>query len=289
MTVSRIAPTPSGPLHLGNAYNFLLTWLLVRRQGGKLFLRIDDYDAQRCRRAFVTDVFESLDWLGIDYDAGPQGVDDFYARYSSVLRRDHYRERMQRLLKNGEAYVCECSRSQIMQRFPGGVYRGFCRDRELAYAPMRAAVRLNVPEPCRIAVGQHSVDLSAVMGDFVLWRKEDLPAYQFASLIDDEALGVNLLVRGADLLDSSAAQRYLAQVMRIEPFLRAQLMHHPLLRGADGVKLSKSAGAYSLKQMREAGVKPEKVYSGFAEFFGLPESNVTTLDELLTIFDYDVP
>lgn len=274
MIRSRLAPTPSGYLHLGNAVNFLLTWLLVRQAGGALKLRIDDADAARSRPEYVTDIFRQLDWLGLSWDEGPSGPDDFFARHSQLRRLDRYRELLTQLRPRGDLFYCTCSRRRIGELTANGLYPGTCRAmRETPAAPH--TIRIRVPD---------EIPLAASLGDFVLWRRDDLPAYQLASLGDDLDDQINLIVRGQDLLPSSAAQLFLASRLGENDFARVEFHHHPLLTDAQGEKLSKSDNALSLYAMRQAGTTPTAVYQAAARHLGLDPAPIATLDDLAHAF-----
>jgi glutamyl-tRNA synthetase len=279
---SRIAPTPSGFLHLGNGVNFAITWALVRAAGGVLRLRIDDADSGRARPEFVEDVFRQLDWLGIDWDEGPSGVEDFFRNHSQTLRRDRYRAVTDSLMERGLVYPCTCSRKEILDAFGHGIYPGRCRRGPVRPRP-DFALRLLVEEDAVVRVGGESVPLARRMGDFVVWRKDGLPAYQLASLVDDIDHRMNLVVRGADLLDSTAAQLYLASRLDGEGagFRRARFLHHSLVRGPGGGKLSKSRGSLTLTAMREAGTPPAAVWRRAARVLGL-EAGITGGNDLVT-------
>ncbi|OQX19782.1 MAG: hypothetical protein BWK76_03490 [Desulfobulbaceae bacterium A2] len=277
---SRLAPTPSGLLHLGNGVNFVLTWLLVRRGGGSLRLRIDDGDCTRSRPAYVEDIFYQLDWLGLDWDEGPQGVDDFFARFSQRLRQERYLALRDELARRELLYCCTCSRRRIRDQVGDGPYPGTCRDRGAVPAPDRAW-RARVPADCRIGVGEREVELMRELGDFVVWRRDDLPAYQLASLADDIDDRITLVVRGEDLLTSTAAQLFLAAQLDERGFAAAEFLHHPLLSCPLGKKLSKSHGALSLAAMRQAGVGPATVYREAARLLGLPSECGDSLAGLL--------
>lgn len=297
--VSRIAPTPSGYLHIGNAFSFVLTWLLVRKEGGKLLLRIDDSDAARSRPEFIDDIFYTLDWLGIDYDLGPSGPDDFNRHYSQQHRAELYGDVLRALGSSGKVYACSCSRKQIRQQSSEGIYTGSCRDKGLLLQQKNIAWRIRVtageeiaikdilqPQPSQLALGRQ-------MGDFVVRRKDGLPAYQLVSLADDMHYGINLVVRGSDLLESTAAQLYLAQCLnsvhnnwqvQAKAFLDTRFCHHSLLKNEVGEKLSKSQGAAAVMQLREAGKGPEMVYRQVAVYAGLEEDKAERLPDLLEQF-----
>nr|WP_321399450.1 glutamate--tRNA ligase family protein [uncultured Desulfobacter sp.] len=255
--VSRLAPTPSGFLHLGNAVNFIVTWALVRSRNGQLHLRIDDMDGIRFRPDVLDDIFASLEWLGLDWDTGPSGPDDFYQNFSLHKKREYYRDRLQALNEADDAgphiFVCRCSRASIKKISPSGLYPGTCRGAGLVFEPGRNAVRLRVDKNARIQVENQVIDLAETFGDFVVWRKEDQPSYHLASLLEDEDNHINFIVRGQDLLLSTAAQIYLAHCFGFSSFPNCRFVHHGLVFAENGEKLSKSRGAYSLKDLRASG------------------------------------
>ncbi len=279
MLHSRRAPTPSGYLHLGNAVNFIITWVLVRKGGGVLRLRIDDADGSRCRPEYVADIFRQLEWLGIDWDEGPGGPDEFARLYSQQYRFERYRQVLQELQEVGSAYVCTCSRTEIKARAGSAVYPGFCRQKNIV-DDGQAAIRLHVPSSTVITVGDREVPLATMMGDFILWRRDNSPAYQLASLVDDLDHDINLIVRGEDLLASSAAQLFLARSLGDNIFSQVQFFHHGLLSCPLGNKLSKSDQALSLNALHEQGGKVA-IYQAAAPYLGLDPCRVTTLTDLL--------
>ena len=286
ITRSRIAPTPSGLLHLGNAVNFILTWLMVRKAGGMLRLRIDDADCLRTKPEYLEDIFLQLDWLGITWDEGPTGPDDFRRRFSQQLRLERYREFLAELRRLGHLYPCGCSRRMIRSLAPEGVYPGFCRERSVGPETSWAgqAQRVRVPQGSVLRVEGQEVALCKAMGDFVLWRKEDLPAYQLVSLVDDLDDRITLIVRGQDLLASTAAQLFLAGLHGDNFFAAGVFRHHPLVRGEDGRKLSKSDGALSLAALRERGCSRTEVYRAVARQVGIDPAGIDTLDDLFLRF-----
>lgn len=255
---SRIAPTPSGFLHLGNAFNFLLTEAIVRRAGGRLRLRIDDLDAPRIRPEYLRDIFESLAWLGILPDEGPADVADQEAHFSQSLRLPQYNLLLEKLVATGLVFACTCSRKALQQSSADGQYSGACIAKKILLSTPDAAWRIQTPPGTFIhfadaIAGDVSVSLWDAQRHFIIRRRDGLPAFHIASLSDDTAYGINTIVRGADLLSSTAVQLYLAHLAALEDFLNAEFYHHPLLSDAQGRKLSKSAGSSSLKVLREAG------------------------------------
>lgn len=277
---SRLAPTPSGYLHLGNAVNFLQAWLLVRKAGGVLKLRIDDLDSDRCRPEYIEDIFRQLDWLGLDWDEGPSGPDDFTRRHSQRLRLNRYHEVLENLRECAMLFACTCSRKEILRRSPDGLYPGTCRRRSHPPADFHA-LRIRVEPGTTVPIGADEVRLDRELGDFVVWRRDDRPAYQLASLVDDRDDRVNLIVRGEDLRGSTGAQLYLAAHLGWEEFTGARFIHHPLLPGPEGRKLSKSDDALSLAALRARGETPLLAYRAAARQLGVNPAEITSLADLL--------
>ena len=332
---SRIAPTPSGFLHAGNVYNFLLTYLFTRAFDGILYLRIDDYDLPRYRRQYVENIFRVLDMLGIDFDGGPGGVGEFETKFSSKFRLGAYKNALKTLEQKGVCYACECSHS-MKSSFKNGIYARVCAEKNLKFKKDETAMRIRVLDEA-ICVRQNlikfdalgcgsgggklgdkkfnpnavenpeerilnsansdglnladeaafetekfaqvqSINLAQILGDFVVWKKDDTPAYNLASLVDDEMLGVNLLVRGEDLLACSAAQKYAAQILGYD-FAGANFIHHGLLAHG-GKKLSKSSRAPAVSVADGA-----KIHYKFAALkLGLNASKCDGLSNLLEMF-----
>ena len=287
--ISRIAPTPSGFLHLGNAFNFLLTALLVDWEGGHLHLRIDDLDGSRVQPSFVEDIFVQLKWLGIEFDSGPSGPDELFRQYSQQLRREKYSIALEILRNSGILYACECSRSEIRNLSPAGNYPGTCRLKDLNLMKDNLPWRVTVPEQtyARLKTFTNKVEkisVDKVIGDFLIKRRDGLPAYQIVSLIDDMELGVNLVVRGEDLRASTVAQFFLAHCLNDQFFPIARFVHHQLIKDNSGNKLSKSAGALSLRSIREKKQFPVWIYQETAKSLWLPFKHIQTLSDLKEVF-----
>lgn len=269
----RFAPTPSGYLHTGNALNFILNWLVARLHGGKILLRIDDLDAERKRPEYVADVFDSLDWLGLDWDEGPglvpgEPVDsdhrfsrtsvpvacrDFETSWSQHHRLTMYFNVLVKLRATGLLFACRKSRRDLAPY--EGSYPPEFRDQQLALNDPDAAWRIMTPP-------------GFSMPDFVVCRRDGIPAYQVASLADDLLFGITHVIRGEDLKTSTAAQCYLATQLDEADFLKIKFLHHPVVTDDQGQKLSKSAGATSLKTMREGGAGPETVFQQVGAMLG---------------------
>ncbi len=256
---TRLAPTPSGYLHAGNAINFLLTARLARATGARVLLRIDDLDAERVRPEYVEDIFRSLEWLGIGWDEGPSGPADFLEHWSQQLRSARYHQLADALRAKGLLYACTCSRRKLRTEAPDGRYPGTCRERGLDMDGPEVAWRLYLGDDLPIRVPSchgpaTELDLARSMGDPILRQRTGRPAYQLASLADDVDFAMTFIVRGMDLLPSSACQLHCAGLLGLDVFQQCCFVHHALLNDEAGNKLSKSAGATSLKAMREAGL-----------------------------------
>jgi glutamyl/glutaminyl-tRNA synthetase len=287
---SRIAPTPSGYLHIGNLYSFYITLLLTRNLDGKLHLRIDDLDKERARQEFIEDILESLHFMDINYDSGPSNCMEFYNSYSQQLRLASYNALIVDLMKTGLVYACTCSR----RRRPGPqplAHSCDCRKDNIDVDTPYVSWRIYVPPNTTITIedqltGKQQVYLDVVLGDFVIKRKDGLPSYQVASLSDDLFYGINLIIRGEDLLASTAAQLYLATLTKNNAFSKTIFVHHPLIRNAEGIKLSKSTGATSIKHLRTNGVSSTGILKMFnstpgiiapADFVSLFNKNLLNL------------
>jgi glutamyl/glutaminyl-tRNA synthetase len=280
MLSSRIAPTPSGYLHMGNAMNFVLTWLWIRKKGGKLRLRIDDSDTTRSKPEFIEEIFRSLNWLGIDWDEGPQTPNEQEHIYSQALRAERYNELINQLVTSGNVFACTCSRKELQIRACN------CRLKNIDLNYPDAALRIATPTEAVIVRdvkrGPIPVILDNEMKDFIIRRRDGIVAYQVASLTDDTDHDINLVLRGEDLLSSTAAQLYLASLIGAKVFAETGFYHHPLFYDEQGHKLSKSAGSLSLKTMREQGVSIEQFYMRLSNSMELKET-FTSLKEMLNM------
>lgn len=250
----RLAPTPSGYLHAGNALNFLLNHRAARRiPDARLLLRIDDLDADRKRPEYVQDVFDTLAWLGIDYDEGPRTLADFETNWSQHRRLFLYAAALGHLREAGLLFACRLSRKALAPY--GYRYPPAFREQPCTLDDPDVAWRIKTPP-------------SLALQDFIVRRRDGLPSYQLASVVDDLHFGITHIIRGQDLVASTEAQLYLAQCLGKEAFGKIQFLHHPVLLDHSGNKLSKSAGAESLRAMREAGKNMSDLWTLW------PETNV---------------
>lgn len=289
MLRTRIAPTPSGYLHLGNAFSFLLTSLIARKENGSILLRIDDIDSERTKPEYLQDIFESLEWLGIEWQEGPSGPDDFEENWSQHRRLDLYNSILTQLREQQLLFACNCSRKKL-ESFKSHAYPGVCEALNIPLEATDTAWRLKVNSGETITFQDHilgavTFPLGQETGSFVVRKKDALPSYQLVSLADDTHFRINCVVRGEDLLPSTAMQLYMADKLHLDGFRQAQFYHHMLQRDESGQKLSKSAGSVSLQYMRKRGFHAEEVYTLFAEqFLNHSNASVATFGELEAIF-----
>ena len=243
----RIAPTPSGFLHIGNACNALLTWQLAQQHRGQILLRIDDLDAERKKTSYLCDIFETLDWLGIEWELGPMGPDDFEQNWSQAHRAHLYENMLLRLAGSGFVYACALSRSQLQDATPESR-----RDQKRSL-DASSGISWRVETTPKLIVfsdtnnRHYTINLNETMPDFVVRRRDGIAAYQVASLADDIHFGVTHIVRGQDLLPSTAAQLFLAELLGVSSLRSTAWLHHPLITDEAGQKLSKSAGSMALQ------------------------------------------
>jgi glutamyl-tRNA synthetase len=267
---TRIAPTPSGFLHLGNALSFAVTASLAKKTGAKILLRIDDIDQLRVSKHYVQDIFDTLSFLEISCDEGPADAIDFEAAYSQTLRMDKYNSALEKLSDDGLVFACLCSRQQMNN----GVSCN-CYQKKIALETENVSWRLFMDDNYRVSVrGINGEIQEAILPDdmknFVVRRKDGFPAYQLTSVVDDLLYGVDLVVRGQDLWPSTIAQHVLADKLGDgNNFRRIAFYHHPLITETDGKKLSKSAGATSIKYLRESGKTSADIFKLIGSMAGI--------------------
>jgi glutamyl-tRNA synthetase len=281
----RYAPSPTGMIHAGNARTALAAWLSARSHGGRFVWRLEDLDTPRVVPGMAAAQIEDLSWLGLDWDEGPDVGGPFAAPYTQSERSAFYEEALHRLAMAGRLFPCRLSRKdlQAMASAPHGgeeaPYPASLRPRELdpgwferlcSAGQPDAAIRFRVHDRPVSFVDRvqgpitERVDLA--VGDFVLKRRDGLWAYQLAVVVDDLAMAIDDVVRGADLLASTARQIQLVEALGGQPPAYA---HVPLMVNARGEKLSKRDGGLTLRSLREAGVRPEAVTGYLAHSLGL--------------------
>ncbi len=280
---TRIAPTPSGFLHLGNAYSFLLTKALAEKHGAKILLRIDDLDRERYRQEYVQDIFDTLDFLEIQIHKGPSSVAEFESQWTQEERIPLYQSALDQLQESRLLFSCTCTRSQILQIDPRGIYLGQCMDRRMPLDKNEAAWRVNTLDADFLDyIAYPAIKKSELLPEevscYVVRKKDKNPAYQLSSLVDDLNFGVDLIVRGQDLFPSTLAQLDLARILGKVEFAKTTFYHHSLLKGPDQSKLSKSAGAFSIRQLRQEGKSLGDVFQLLGRSLGITEEVHTFQD-----------
>ena len=271
----RIAPSPTGHLHVGHAITFWHAQRRVREMNGQMVLRIEDLDPQRCRAEFTVAAVEDLKWFGLDWDEGPD-MSGAFGPYVQSQRRTLYLDAWRNLRDAGFIYPCRCSRKDVQQAAVAPhdedeepIYPGTCRPRnkeELIEAKQTVAPggvhwRFRVPDGEELRfVDQHCGEQVAIagsdFGDFVVWRKDDVPAYQLAVVVDDAAMRITEVVRGQDLLTSTFRQLLLYRALGENS---PHFYHTSLVLDETGKRLAKRDAARSLRALREAGVNPDEI------------------------------
>lgn len=301
----RLAPSPTGELHLGGAATFLVAWLEARSSGGSLVLRIEDLDPARTRPGSAEALLDDLRWLGLDWDEGPDRGGPG-GPFTQSERSAHYEAALAALAAQGLVYCCDCSRAEIARASSaphgpddeGPRYPGTCRPFGLAPRPFRRspALRFAVPEGARarfreLGVGERDERderderVDETTGDFVLRRGDGAFAYQLAVVVDDLAMGITQVVRGADLAGSTARQVLLWGLLggdRGPPLY----LHTPLVLGPAGERLAKRHRGVPVRDQREAGRSAPEVWGHLACALGLvDDARPRTPRELLGAYD----
>ena len=298
-TIGRFAPSPSGRMHLGNLLCALLAWLSAKSSGGRILLRIEDLDTVRCKPEHTARLEDDLLWLGLNWDEGGSRGGSC-APYEQSRRSELYQSALDRLTELGVVYPCFCTRAQLHaasapHREDGlTVYSGTCRDltpedqaqKRLTRVP---ALRLRVPDESITFLDGHmgivTESLPLDCGDFLLRRSDGLFAYQLAVVVDDAAMGVTEVVRGADLLSSTPRQLLLYRLLDLTP---PKFYHFPLLLDASGRRLSKRDGDIGLDALRRR-CQPEEVVGTLAYLAGLnPSRQPCTPESLIDTFSWDL-
>ena len=267
----RIAPSPTGYLHIGHAITFWCAQERAQENGGGLVLRIEDLDAARCRPEFRDAVIEDLRWFGLRWDEGPDAAGKF-GPYVQSERRMLYLAAWKKLRDAGLIYPCSCSRQDVLQSAGAPhhendepVYPGTCRPPERTVcdfdSPAGLHWRFRVPDGEALQffdnrLGSQSAIAGTDFGDFIVWRKDNVPAYQLAVAVDDAAMRVTEAVRGADLVLSTFRQLLIYRALGL---VAPEFYHAELITDAAGVRLAKRNASLSLRELRNGGANPEQL------------------------------
>lgn len=264
----RIAPSPTGYLHLGHARTFWTAQQRARERGGTLILRNENLDRDRCKPEFVCAMYEDLRWFGFEWQEGPDCGGPF-ASYNQSERMPLYHEALKKLIKIGVVYPCTCSRKDIQAAVTAphaaddeAIYPGTCRGNRITGIVNRKWTwRFRVLDGESISftdgnLGSQQFVAGRDFGDFIVWRHDDVPAYQLACVADDDAMQITEVVRGADLLVSTARQLLLYRALNLQP---PDFYHCPLMNDEKGVRLAKRHDALSIRYLRKHAHKPENL------------------------------
>jgi glutamyl-tRNA synthetase len=292
----RFAPSPTGYLHIGGVRTALFNWLWARKTGGAFVLRIEDTDQERSTQESVRVILDSLRWLGLSWDEGPE-IGGPHGPYTQMARLAIYREVSERLIRERKAYRCYCTkedldaqRAALKARDPRASFRypGTCWNRT-DEPDLPFVVRLRVPEEGSITyvdkVFGEVTTPNAAQQDFVLLRSDGVPLYNFGAVVDDVTMGITLVARGRDHMVNTPPQILLYGAMgeRVP-----ELAHLPMMLAASGEKLSKRHGAVSVGEYRDQGYSPRAVLNYLARFgWSHGDQEVFSLDQLVAAFDWD--
>ncbi len=298
----RFAPSPTGPLHIGGARSALFNWLLARRYGGSMIVRIEDTDLERSSRESEENILNALNWLGIDWDEGIQKGGE-HGPYRQTERLDTYREAAQRLIEQGHAYHCYCTEEEVeaerqacMERGELPRYLGKCRDLseeerlKLESEGRKKVVRFKVPENENVIVQDlvrgNVVFESNGIGDFVIVKSDGIPTYNFAVVMDDALMGITHVVRGEEHLSNTPRQLVLYKALNLKT---PTFAHVSLILGKDRSKMSKRHGSTSIEAYQNQGYLPEALVNFLVLLGWSPEGEqeIFTLQELVQQFSLD--
>jgi glutamyl/glutaminyl-tRNA synthetase len=273
---TRFAPAPTGYLHLGHVANAIAVWGMARASGGRVLLRIEDHDRQRCRPAYDAALLEDLAWLGFEPDEGP-------VRQSDPDARAAYAAALDRLRTDGLVYGCDCTRSTFAawssahgRAWSGPGCPGACRERGAAGPTLRVALKGGSEAWMDEVTGPCSGEV-APNGDLVIRDRHGNWTYGFAVVVDDLRQGIDLVVRGRDLLHATADQIRLAAALGRD--VPPRFAHHPLIRRPDGRKLSKADGDTSVRDLGASGLSASTVIAMASAVIELPRHGNPTPDE----------
>jgi len=269
----RLAPSPTGFLHLGHARTFWIAQQRAKKNGGELILRNEDLDATRFKMEFVDAMLEDLRWFGFEWSEGPD-IGGKFAPYNQSERMNFYRATLEKLRAGGFIYPCTCSRKDILAAAHAPhandddepIYPGTCRqNRKSEIGNRKFSWRFRVPDGETISfkdgnLGEQKFAAGKDFGDFVVWRHDDVPAYQLACVVDDAAMQISEVVRGADLLVSTARQILIYSALGLTP---PDFFHCALMLDEKGERLAKRHDALSLRKLRELGEKSESLRRKF--------------------------
>lgn len=288
MTITtRFAPSPTGYLHVGGARTALFSWLYARKHGGKFILRIEDTDLERSTQESVDAILQGMTWLGLEYDEGP-----FY----QTQRFDRYKEVIQQLLTQGDAYYCYCSKEELerlrteqMANKEKPRYNGKCRETAGLVEGREAVIRFKNPVDGVVAIPDlvkgEIVVANKELDDLIIARADGTPTYNLTVVVDDMDMGVTHVIRGDDHINNTPRQMNILKALGAE---LPKYAHLPMILGADGARLSKRHGAVSVMQFRDDGYLPEALLNYLVRLgWSHGDQEVFSIDEMVEYFELD--
>jgi glutamyl-tRNA synthetase len=286
MTIrTRFAPSPTGYLHVGGGRTALFSWLYARKHGGTFVLRIEDTDLERSTEESVNAILEGMAWLGLNYDEGP-----FYQTH----RFDRYKELIQKLLDEGKAYHCYCSKDELeemraeqMARKEKPRYDGRCRHRTSAQEGVSPVVRFLNPDEGEVVINDlvkgRIVVRNAELDDLIIARSDGSPTYNFTVVVDDLDMKITHVIRGDDHVNNTPRQINILKALGAE---LPEYAHVPMILGSDGARLSKRHGAVSVMQYRDDGFLPEALLNYLVRLgWSHGDQEIFSIDEMVNAFD----
>ncbi len=286
MTVrTRFAPSPTGYLHIGGARTALFNWLYARKHGGRFVLRIEDTDRERSTTESVNVILEAMAWLGLDYDEGPVYQSERFPRYREVI---------QRLLEEGRAYYCYCTKEELdemrqaqMERKQKPRYDGRCRHRKAPREGVSPVVRFRNPDEGAVIIDDlvrgRVVFQNQELDDLIIARSDGTPTYNLTVVVDDLDMGMSHVIRGDDHLNNTPRQINIMRALGGEP---PDYAHVPMILGEDGARLSKRHGAVSVLEYRDQGYLPEALLNYLVRLgWAHGDQEVFSIDEMIELFD----
>ena len=281
---TRFPPSPTGHLHLGGARTALFNWLFARHHKGTFILRIEDTDISRSRPEYVNSIIEGLKWLGLDWDEGP---------YFQSERLSIYREHIERLINEGKAYYCYCTKEELEEKRKAALvqgrkprYDGTCRDKHLPQKPgavVRFRSELVGETVLNDLIHGPIIFENRELDDWVIQRGDGTPTYNFVVVVDDAIMGITHIIRGDDHINNTPKQLQLYKALGYEP---PKFAHVPMILGPDKAKLSKRHGASSILEYKEEGYLPQALVNFLARLgWSYGDQEIFSLEELIEKFD----
>jgi glutamyl-tRNA synthetase len=282
---TRFAPSPTGYLHIGGVRTALFSWLYARRHGGSFVLRIEDTDRERSTQASIDAILEGMRWLGLDWDEGPYYQTERYARYTELADK---------LLAEGKAYRCYCTKTELDEMREAQVargenprYDGRCRERTEPLDGVDSVIRFHIPEAGNVVIddlvrGQVTYE-NNMLDDLVIMRSNGIPTFHFGVVIDDADMGITHVIRGDDHLNNTARHVHMIEALG---FGRPVYAHLPMILGEDGSRLSKRHGAVNVLEYREEGYLPEAVLNYLVRLgWSHGDKEIFSVAEMIELFD----